>query len=238
MKFSIKFLLALLVLGALLANYFVVKQKKRQIREQWLAVLSESDSLIYQKRHADGFIPLYRKGIEAEKLLNVKYKKAFEANKMLPYSASELKIENPELISYRHLPLLADGEVNHNTFRVYVPESQPVWVVTEFENGDVGFVASKRHSTQLTPGQHIVDYRYDYSDKELLELFIDDQKMFSTRIRSNSRGYSASLPTKEQRDLRSLPNRKRICTISPSFGSQMTEESRVIGYLQGGADEK
>ncbi len=235
MKFSIKFLLALLVVGAFLANYFVAQQSKRRIVAEILETQTELDSLTFRKREADGFTPLYETAIRGEKLLLAKYQNAFEENKELPFRVSELKVTNPQWVSYCDLPLLSENSLNHFAFRIYIPPDEKYFLVTDFKNGEKAFASADSHSIQLTPGQHIVDYRYDYGEKKSLELFIDDQKQFSIATLGEQSGFSTNKPPIFQRDLKSLNKPKRLMSLKPSMKpeSPQPEQPVMLVHLQG-----
>ena len=241
MKFSIRFLLALLVLGALLANFFAARQSADRIKSEKAKVIAEADQLVSKKREAVSFKSLYQTVLEGEKLLNEKYESSFEASKELPYLVSELIIKDPDLISYTRLPLLDEGKLNHIAFRIYIPKNQPVYLSTTFSNGGIAFNAPQDHLVQLSPGQHIVDFRYDYTDKSSLELFIDGEKVFSISTLGEQSGHSTSLNYfTTQRNLQDLKKPKRLFELEPSLDPKLANSERafVRVFLQGAAGEE
>ncbi|MFK7766887.1 MAG: hypothetical protein AB8B55_06665 [Mariniblastus sp.] len=240
MKFSIRFLLALLVLSALLANYFVIRQSRERIKAEEAEVIAQSDMLLFKEREAVSFGGLYRIALSGEQLLNTKYEAAYEANKDLPYIVSELVIEDTSKISYRNLPLLAEGRRNHIAFRIYVPTSSPVFLSTTFGNGKIAFESSEDHTVQLAPGHHIVDYQFDYVDEGVLKLLIDKKEAFSIRTRSPLNGYSLVGTPAAQRDLEDLKKPQRMIRLEPHLKSAPSQGERpfMLVHIRGANDGK
>lgn len=239
MKFSIKFLLALLVLAALLANYFVANQSQSRLIGERNALKDETEGLIFAEQEAKASSAIYAIGLNGEEHLHTKYQAAFDQNKDLPIIVSQLDIEDPNGISYRNLPLLDEGNLKHLAFRIHIPPNKTCHLVTEFENGRFAFEAPERNATLLPPGEHVIDYRYDYDDKQLLELFLDDQKIFSIKTRGNQNGFSTQTGAKFQTDIPVLTKPKRLLQLKPSMEPNLprTDQPKMTVLLQGASDE-
>ena len=194
MKFSIKFLLALIVLGAAISNRIYVQKTVAQLDAERAKIEADFSDLTFRIEQADEYEALYEAAVKGEKRTLKKYQAAFDAHKNLPQQLSQLDLGDSSKFLITRIPLVDKGSLSHYTFRIFVPEGEQFEVVAEF-SGDLHELSETPNDSRarLRAGENVVDLTFDFADPSRFKLILNDQMVFSNELVNKPTGVSSSI---------------------------------------------
>lgn len=237
MNFSIKSLLALILLGALLTNWLMLRQLALQHQSEAEQARAEFQSLRAKTERVAQYTEYFDSAILGESTRLSRYEAVLESNADLPLKLHQLKIVDPDAVSTLKVPLLKDGTLVHHAFRVYIPESKKIAIHVEFINAERWVSESSTAVCSLKAGEQIIDFQIDWESKKELALFVNEERKLTRKLRTQLNGYS-SQSTAGQRDVLNLSKPVRLVRIKPSLKHQDDANPEVVITLVESGQQK
>lgn len=235
MTFSIRSLLAIILLAALVANGWLARLRIN--REQVAIGILETQVVENEQLLGD----FEKKKLAYERFLDAATKRSArfalaenEFDKKIASKYGQLKVEDDSKLAIVTYPTFDRGNGYQKRWRIFVPESSPRKLSIRYLDADRDptefaslFYPNAATEFDLPSGRSDLHFVWE-KDTGTCRILLDDETLYETKFKEETRGWSTSGASGFQQLVQSKPRELTFVRFRPNHGEQADRQSLQI----------